>query len=200
MNATPKSPLILGASWGHLHVAGLGESRDVKLWPGGGRPWDWSETGTHHVPGIQPADVEWNMFRTLGRRRRVRYLDEAGRRRYRLSVRSDGQGAVLHDSAGRSFHTDDGSLWTGRAIYVMDEHGDLYAAKHQIFGQFHHSSLLAGKPVAGAGTIEVRRGNIVAISRRSGHYTPTREQLQQVVDHLRSQGLRIDPHCIEWEI
>jgi hypothetical protein len=58
MNATPKSPLILGASWGHLHVAGLGESRDVKLWPGGGRPWDWSETGTHHVPGIQPADVE----------------------------------------------------------------------------------------------------------------------------------------------
>lgn len=29
-----------------------------KLWPGGGREWDWNETGTHHRPGIQPADVE----------------------------------------------------------------------------------------------------------------------------------------------
>jgi hypothetical protein len=27
-------------------------------WPGGGRAWDWSETGTRHRPGIQPADVE----------------------------------------------------------------------------------------------------------------------------------------------
>jgi len=30
----------------------------MKLLPGGGRAWDWSETGTHHVPGIQIADVE----------------------------------------------------------------------------------------------------------------------------------------------
>lgn len=32
--------------------------RDFKLFPGGGRAWDWRETGTHHDPGIQPADVE----------------------------------------------------------------------------------------------------------------------------------------------
>jgi hypothetical protein len=31
--------------------------KDVKLWPGGGRAWDWRETGTEHVPGIQPDDV-----------------------------------------------------------------------------------------------------------------------------------------------
>ncbi|HSS64114.1 MAG TPA: MTH938/NDUFAF3 family protein, partial [Gammaproteobacteria bacterium] len=23
-----------------------------------GRPWDWTETGTRHVPGIQPEDVQ----------------------------------------------------------------------------------------------------------------------------------------------
>ena len=39
-------------------VAGVGAAKDFKLWPGGGRPWDWRETDTHHVPGIQPADVE----------------------------------------------------------------------------------------------------------------------------------------------
>jgi len=36
----------------------LGEGKDFKLYPGGGREWDWTETGTQHFPGIQPADVE----------------------------------------------------------------------------------------------------------------------------------------------
>ena len=41
-----------------MEVAGLGIGRDYKLYPGGGREWDWTETGLHHVPGIQPADVQ----------------------------------------------------------------------------------------------------------------------------------------------
>ncbi|HZX14079.1 MAG TPA: MTH938/NDUFAF3 family protein [Thermodesulfobacteriota bacterium] len=32
--------------------------KDAKLFPGGSREWDWRETGTQHVPGIQPTDVE----------------------------------------------------------------------------------------------------------------------------------------------
>ncbi len=39
-------------------VEGLGEGKDFKLYPGGGRPWDWNESGTRHQPGIQPADVQ----------------------------------------------------------------------------------------------------------------------------------------------
>ena len=53
-----QSPYISHISWGHMEVDGVGEGKDFKLWPGGGRQWDWRETGTHHVPGIQPADVE----------------------------------------------------------------------------------------------------------------------------------------------
>src|SRR6266511_853389 len=41
-----------------MNVEGVGAGKDFKLWPGGGRPWDWNETGTRHDPGIQPADVE----------------------------------------------------------------------------------------------------------------------------------------------
>lgn len=41
-----------------MEVEGVGNGKDFKLFPGGGREWDWSETGTRHVPGIQPADVE----------------------------------------------------------------------------------------------------------------------------------------------
>jgi hypothetical protein len=53
-----RSPRITQISWGRIDVEGIGTARDYKLYPGGGREWDWTETNTHHVPGIQPADVE----------------------------------------------------------------------------------------------------------------------------------------------
>ena len=53
-----RSPYIDHITWGRMEVAGIGTGKDFKLWPGGGRKWDWRETDTHHVPGIQPADVK----------------------------------------------------------------------------------------------------------------------------------------------
>jgi hypothetical protein len=53
-----QSPRITHLAWGEMEVEGLHPGRDMKLWPGGGRAWDWRETGTHHVPGIQVADVK----------------------------------------------------------------------------------------------------------------------------------------------
>jgi hypothetical protein len=52
-----RSPYIDHISWGRMEVAGVGAGKDFKLWPGGGREWNWGETDTHHVPGIQPTDV-----------------------------------------------------------------------------------------------------------------------------------------------
>ena len=52
-----RSPRISHISWGRMEVDGLGTGKDFKLYPGGGRAWDWNETGTRHVPGIQPSDV-----------------------------------------------------------------------------------------------------------------------------------------------
>jgi hypothetical protein len=56
--AALRSPRIQDIAWGVTEVEGIGRGKDVKLWPGGGREWDWSETGTRHVPGILPADVQ----------------------------------------------------------------------------------------------------------------------------------------------
>lgn len=53
-----QSPKILAIAWGRMEVEGLAPGKDFKLYPGGGREWDWSETGTRHSPGIQPEDVE----------------------------------------------------------------------------------------------------------------------------------------------
>jgi hypothetical protein len=58
VDSDEQSPRVRTHSWGHLEIDGLGECGDAKLWPGGGREWDWTETGTHHRPGIQPADVQ----------------------------------------------------------------------------------------------------------------------------------------------
>jgi hypothetical protein len=55
--AAVPSPKISRIAWGEMEVDGLGKDKDFKLWPGGGRPWDWNETGTRHDPSIQPADV-----------------------------------------------------------------------------------------------------------------------------------------------
>jgi hypothetical protein len=53
------SPRIKHVSWGRLYIEGKATSyKDAKLFPGGSREWNWRETGTNHLPGIQPADIE----------------------------------------------------------------------------------------------------------------------------------------------
>ena len=52
----PVPPPIDDHGWGHITVAGR-SYKDVKIWPGGARSWDWTETATNHSAGIQPGDV-----------------------------------------------------------------------------------------------------------------------------------------------
>jgi len=52
------SPRIISVGWGKMDVEAIGKGRDFKLWPGGGRAWNWNETGTNHSAGIQVADVK----------------------------------------------------------------------------------------------------------------------------------------------
>lgn len=56
--ADQKSPRIISIKWGHMEVESLGSGKDFKLWPGGGRNWDWGETGTKHMSGIQMQDCQ----------------------------------------------------------------------------------------------------------------------------------------------
>ncbi|HLV01592.1 MAG TPA: MTH938/NDUFAF3 family protein, partial [Acidobacteriota bacterium] len=54
-----RSPAIKYLSWGRVQVEGaVSPYKDAKLFPGGSREWDWNETDTRHVPGVQPADVQ----------------------------------------------------------------------------------------------------------------------------------------------
>lgn len=76
-------------------------------------------------------------------------------------------------------------------MFVMDQHGNLYASLQQEVGRLHHSSFLRGKPVAGAGELEVHDGVVRFVTRKSGHYMPPPEMLSQVRDMLREQGIDV---------
>lgn len=50
------SPVVDAFSWGRLEIGGR-LFKDAKIFPGGARAWDWNETGTRHVPGVQVNDA-----------------------------------------------------------------------------------------------------------------------------------------------
>jgi hypothetical protein len=52
-----RAPRITHISWGRMEVEGVRPGKDFRLYPGGGRAWDWSEHGTSHEPGIRPDEV-----------------------------------------------------------------------------------------------------------------------------------------------
>jgi len=52
------SPQITKFSWGKIEIDENQEFKDVKLFPGGCREWNWRETGTEHSPGIQYSDIQ----------------------------------------------------------------------------------------------------------------------------------------------
>lgn len=58
MAETDTSPRIESVCWGRIEVEGHPPFKDAKVYPGGAREWNWNETGTRHVPGTQPADIE----------------------------------------------------------------------------------------------------------------------------------------------
>ncbi len=83
MGNETKSPKIQKNSWGKVEIEHYGRFKDVKLWPGGAREWDWNETGTSHSPGVQTEDIRelvHNGARYIvigcGRFRRLKVRDE----------------------------------------------------------------------------------------------------------------------------
>lgn len=120
----------------------------------------------------------------------VKYLDEIERTAYQVTIHN----GRLYSADGSLFDTRRGASvfkgGSGSAIFVMDHKGNLYLSNHQTVGKFHHSSFLAGAPVAAAGEMVVHDGEIKSISRRSGHYKPTVEQLNQCANHLKAQGVQ----------
>ncbi|WP_457575137.1 MTH938/NDUFAF3 family protein [Desulfomarina sp.] len=103
-----KSLRIISSRWGRLEVERLGVGRDFKLWPGGGRSWDWNEFGTAHGKGIHPGELEELIANgsrvivlTTGRLHRLKIspatVEKARRENIRLIVAATGKGVKLYN-------------------------------------------------------------------------------------------------------
>ncbi|MEV0540336.1 hypothetical protein [Nocardia salmonicida] len=143
-----------------------------------------------HLPGN-------NIWRGIGAER-VDYFNEAGRQPFRVQIRNgrmyNANNELLDTRLGQT-------TWglSGRAVFVMDQDGNLYASLFHGAGRFHHSSFLAGAPVAAAGELVVIDGILQQLTDSSGHYQPERGHTLQAINHLRSLGIRIDTSQVRLE-
>ena len=79
----------------------------------------------------------------------------------------------------------------GVAIYVLSAQGNLHVS-NQEYQKRHHSSLLAGIPIASAGEIVVKDGKVTYISNSSGHYLPALDHFLQVLHHLQKRTVDLN--------
>ncbi|MEU7632434.1 hypothetical protein AB0C34_20975 [Nocardia sp. NPDC049220] len=125
----------------------------------------------------------------------IRYYDEEQRKQFLVEIREgrlyDAKGELLNTRRPGRNRLDR----RRRAIWVMDHEGNLLVTLPRT--DIHHSSLTAGGPVAGAGSLKVTMGRLDLLTDVSGHYRPDRKYTQQVVDRLRAHGLSVDPHQIQ---
>jgi hypothetical protein len=71
----------------------------------------------------------------------------------------------------------------GYGIFVMSATGNLHVSSHNV-GVRHHSSLLAGANVAGAGEMKVVNGVLKEMTNKTGHYHAKPIHLVQVLHRL----------------
>lgn len=117
----------------------------------------------------------------------VKYLTPSELEKMKVSVNSSG---LLVNSEGKVLNIQYGP-------YVMDEAGNIYIHTTHKKNFFHHSSFLAGGPVAGAGHITVINGKIEFIDRSSGHYHPSVALFKQVLRRLKEMGASLKGAEIE---
>lgn len=164
----------------------------------------WPEPPPEEAPLYEttPLHVEFHGEHLPGNRQWgssvVRYLAPEERPAFQLFANN----GLLYTSEQTPLDTRYAStLWTpqgGRAIFVMDEYGRIYASPYHLLGEFHHSSFLAGGAVAAAGEISAVQGQVQLISDHSTHYRPARRFTHQAVDSLLRQGISFDEQAVEY--
>jgi hypothetical protein len=112
----------------------------------------------------------------------VQYLNDTERAQYEVHVNN----GLLHDASGRLLQSPD---YPG--IFAMSPEGRIFFADADtaIPGQFHHSSFLAGQPVAAAGELAIENGTIQSMTTASGHYRTGMSNLDQFIQELTHRGV-----------
>ena len=121
----------------------------------------------------------------------VKYYQEQERAPYQVFVCGallcDARGALLDPELDRPEH----SKRSGKAIFVIDDIGQMWLTFDQRYGVIHHSSLVAGGDVIAAGELFVMSGRLLSISNESGHYHPPPVSVEVTLRGLRIMGVAV---------
>lgn len=164
----------------------------------------------------QTAVASWEHIPTGRPRENIKGLTGSARQEFGLDPKGKpGEEMVFYwGKTNQAFQTKQmqslspGGRGAGRAIFVMTTDGKLYAGDmHDEYTKggagdpnrgemkgwiFHHSSFLAGQPVAAAGELEFDDGgHLVSISNASGHYKPSSPFTVQVLRRFSQIGVDI---------
>lgn len=123
----------------------------------------------------------------------VLYLSEKERETYEIFVQHDKivdiDGNLVDTHGSISILEDGFPAETDYAIFVMSEEGKLYLSKNYAYGKFHHSTFLAGKPVAAAGEMVIEKGIVKIVTDGSGHYQPPLDMVKKnLLNELWQRG------------
>ena len=135
-----------------------------------------------HLPGGGP-------FATPVRRLSPEELEQ-----HRVFI--DDNGIMRSAKDGKPFDTSNSNTaFSGgdQAIFVMDRNGNMYASTYQKVGDFHHSTLGNGQPVASAGELVVKNGRVEYATARSGHYQPDVSHMSNLDAEFKRNGLNNVP-------
>ncbi|CAA7397070.1 unnamed protein product [Spirodela intermedia] len=125
--------------------------------------------------------------RSVLREQCILYLGPQEREHYEYVPRG---GKLVHMQTGELLETTAGPQ-KGKWIFVMSTSKRLYAGRKKK-GRFHHSSFLAGGATLAAGRLVAEAGILKAIWAYSGHYRPSRENLNNFLDFLKENGVPVD--------
>lgn len=194
----PGAALSVGTAGGGKIAAAVAErsaARAIRMARPPVKTGEPEHLGEQHMLGLMYAREELGQSLAFPGEKVV-YLNEAARERHRLTVH-DGR---LYDGTGRPFtSTPEGSAHSAdaRSIFVMDRHGNLYAANEHKRAEFHHSTFLAGDSVSGAGEIKVVDGRLELVSNQSGHYKPSEQMTANVFEQLSRDGVDVSDVVFE---
>ena len=120
----------------------------------------------------------------------IKYLSEDEQEAYKLEI-VDGA-AYLGGKKLPHLDADEDPETVREYIFSMDTEGQIYIKENSPLSacRFHHSSFVAGGPVAGAGHMKIRQGKIISVNNFSGHYHPPDKLLDQVLAVLKKNNVR----------
>ena len=91
--------------------------------------------------------------RSANSTRLVKYFSPAEKEKYKIKFKTEGDQTIIADFEGKPLNLHFDTFGKEKAIYVIDEFGDMYILPTPVEGVYHHSSLTNGESVQAAGEI-----------------------------------------------